>query len=170
MNATVGSGYPEVWRTACSTFASKSLYTYGDPLYSYSPMPQNCCEQNCNTIKYDLKKNKINQAACKYQWLCHECKLQLSLTIPHLLLTRQANTSSCLAAKQSLHRLFSQVIVLGSQHTKAVWRDTHCSGEGDGEWVSIRQGVNCTISTRRKPSFKYVLKNSITASTANNLH
>ena len=113
-----------------------------------------------------LKKQKPNQEPCKYQWLCHECKLQLSLTIPHLLLTRQANTSSCLAAKQSPHLLsFSQVTASGSQHTKAVRRDTYCSGEGDGEWERIRQGVNCTISARGKPSFKYVLKNSITANT-----
>lgn len=71
-NATVGSGYQAVWHTGCSGFTPSGHHLY-------SPPPQN---------------------HCKYQWSCPKHKLQLGLTIPHLLLTKPANTSSCPAAKQ----------------------------------------------------------------------
>lgn len=66
VNAAVGSKYLEVWHTARSISVSKFLYTYGDAsgCPSYSPTPQNCCEQNCNTdgraLKYDFLKNNKN--------------------------------------------------------------------------------------------------------------
>lgn len=112
-NATVGSGYQAFWHTGCSGFAPSGHHLY-------SPPPQN---------------------HCKYQWSCPEHKLQLGLTIPHLLLTKPANTSSCPAAKQPTWAVTPHVTVWDSQHT-----ETHCAGDGDGEREGTRQGVNCTTS------------------------
>lgn len=112
VNASAGTEYLDIWHTVRGTFCIKVPWhiweCFGASfIFPYATEPlwtklQYRWQGSQVWLKKTITKNKkINQESYKYQRLWHECKLQLSLAVPCVLLPRQSNTSSCLAGKRA---------------------------------------------------------------------